>query len=322
MTAAGKVMVTGATGFVGRAVVETLHAMGRPVVRALRHESGEASPGGEVMVVGDIGPNTDWSRALEGVDAVIHLAGRAHVMRETVDDPLPLYRSVNVEGTERLACAAAASGVRRLVYVSSVKVFGDRGGSRPYRGDDPVEPTDPYGSSKAEAEGLLRRIAGQGALEVCIVRPPLVYGPGVRGNFLTLMQWVDRGWPLPLARVRNRRSLVYVENLAHALIACVDHSAAAGRTFLVSDGSPWSTPDLVRAIASALSRPVRLLPIPVSLLRFAASVSRADGSAERLLGSLEVDDSELRAALDWRPTFTPQQGLAATASWFRKARDR
>jgi nucleoside-diphosphate-sugar epimerase len=266
----------------------------------------------ETVATGDIGATTEWAAALEGVDAVVHLAARVHMTKETIEDPDAAYRRVNSAGTARLAGLAASAGVRRFVYLSSVKIHGE-GRETPYREDDPPSPRDAYGISKWEAEQALRSYGNR--LEPVVLRPPLVYGPGVRANFLQLLRLVRRQVPLPLASVRNRRSLVYVGNLADAVTACLTHPDAARQTFLVSDGEDVSTPDLVRRLAVALGRSARLFPFPPSVVRAAARLLGCQNATERLLGSLTVDSSRIRAALGWTCPYTMFQGLKITADW-------
>jgi len=318
------VLVTGATGFVGKALCAALGQRGFRVRKAVRTpESGDASAGltEEIVRVGAIGEETDWSAALAAIDVVVHLAARVHVMREEARDPLAEFRRVNVAGTERLARAAAAAGVRRLVYVSSIKVNGEATqGDQKYTEADTLAPEDPYGISKLESEQVLHRVARDTGLEIVIIRPPLVYGPGVKGNFIQMLNVLRKGFPLPLASVDNRRSLVYVHNLADALITCATHPAAAGQTYLVSDGEDVSTPQLLRSLGAALGRPARLLPCPPMVLMALAKLAGKGPQAERLLGSLRVESGKIRSQLNWMPPYTLQQGLRATAEWYRTER--
>ncbi|MEO8038669.1 MAG: SDR family oxidoreductase [Betaproteobacteria bacterium] len=308
------ILVTGAFGFIGGHVVDAISARGLATRLAVRN----AGPSNaSIAMVGDIGPATDWSEALEGIDAVIHLAARVHVVRDTAIAPLEAFRAVNVEGTRSLAIQAARAGVRRFVFASSVKVNGEATQGRAFTERDPPRPEDPYGVSKREAEDVLCEIAERSGLEVAILRVPLVYGSGVKANFLRMMHWIDRRIPLPLANVENRRSLVYLGNLVDAIVQCVRHPAAGGATFLVDDGEPVSTPQLLREIGVALDRPARLFPVPVAALRAMAVLVGRGEDASRLLGDLVVDSSLIRRTLDWKPPFTRQQGLAATAAWFR-----
>jgi len=261
----------------------------------------------DVVTVGDIGPDTDWSRAVAGIDVVIHLAARVHVMRETAGDPLAEFRRVNVAGTESLVRRAAAAGVRRIVYASSVKVNGDRG--RFTEADAPA-PVGPYGVSKAEAEALIRRLAAECGVEAVIIRPPLVYGPGVKGNFRSLMRAIEKGIPLPLGGIENRRSLVAVDNLVDFIITCTTHPAAAGETFLVSDGEDISTTALIRRLADAMGGPPRVFHVPAALLRTGARLVGRLPEVQRLLETLEVDVSKARRRLGWRPPLSVTAGLA------------
>lgn len=271
---------------------------------------------GEASMVGEVGPDTDWSRALDGVSSVVHLANLAHEMHGQA--PLARYREVNLEGSRNLAWQASAAGVTRLVYLSSVKVLGERTPARAFDELSAANPSDVYAQSKWQAEQALREVAGQTGLEVAILRPPLVYGPGVTANFLRLMKLVARGLPLPLGAATNRRSLVFVGNLTSAIAACLDHPAAAGKTFLVSDGEAISSADLVRRLASALGVPARLLAVPQSLLRAVAALIGKGDEAGRLLDSLEIDDSLLRNELTWSPPYSVAEGLGITAKWFRE----
>lgn len=304
-----KVLVTGASGFVGVPVCRRLQAAGHQVVAAVRRADAFLPLGVEPRQVGDLGGATDWRGALRNCDAVVHLAARAHVMRDRVADPLAVFRRINRDGTLRLAQQAVAAGVERFVFVSSIKVNGELTAlGRPFRGDDPPAPVDAYGISKAEAEAALNDLAGRTGLSLTVVRPPLVHGPGVKGNLAALMGVLERGLPLPLAAIDNRRSLVGVENLADAL-AFLLTVPASGR-FLIRDGDDISTPDLVRRLAAAQGRSACLLPVPVGLLRLAGAVLGRAGAVNRLVGSLQVDDTPLRE-LGWVPSTTLDDGLIA-----------
>jgi nucleoside-diphosphate-sugar epimerase len=327
-----RVLVTGASGFVGTALSDALAGQGVPARLAVR--DGEAAlvlerrlaetacPSPEIVALGTLGAGTSWAPALAGIDTVVHLAGRAHVTREHATDPLAAYRAANVEVTRHLARSAAGACVRRLIYVSSVKVNGEGTRGAPYREEDTPMPEDAYGVSKREAEGALWEAAAHSALEVVVLRPCLIYGPGVRGNFKTLVSAVDRGIPLPLGSVRNRRSLLFVGNMVGALLLCIEHPAAAGRTFLLSDGEDLATPELVRRIGTALGRPARLVPVPPALLRWAGAFLGKSATVSRLVGSLQVDSSRIRRELGWRPAADVAQGLADTARWYRTQESR
>jgi len=316
-----EVVVTGATGFVGRHLLARLLRDGHAVRGTVwTGEPAVVLPEGVTAVpIEAIGPETEWGHLLAGVDTVFHLAARVHVMKEPGGDPLMLYREVNVAGTERLARQAASAGVRRLVFLSSVKVHGEET-REPYREDSPLAPRDPYGISKMEGEDALRRIEREAGLEIVILRPPLVYGPGVKANFLELLRCVDRGWPLPLASTRNARSLIYVGNLVDALTRCGDDSRAAGKTYLISDGEDVSTSRLVRFMAAALGRPPRLVPFPIGLLSLAGRLAGRRATVDRLVGSLQADSTRIRAEIGWMPPFSMEDGLLQTAKWFRSGK--
>lgn len=315
-----RVLVTGANGFVGQPLCDALIKKGHPLRRATRSyaldQAGRIDHSTETVMVGSLGSSANWVPALEGVECVIHLAARTHVMREVSGAALAEYRIVNVAGTEKLARDAAAQGVRRLVFLSSIKVNGERTLDRPFNENDAPKPEDPYGISKWEAEQALRRIEGETGLEVVILRSPLVYGPGVKGNFLRLLEIVQRGWPLPLASVHNMRSLVYVENIVDALLTCVRRREAAGKTYLVSDGTDMSTPQLFRHISVRLGVRAKLLPCPPMLLRAGAAVMGRSAEAARLLTSLLVDSSLIRGELGWIPPYSAAQGLDRTVQWY------
>lgn len=314
----GLVLVTGANGFIGRELCTSLGEHGCALRAAVREKSSanNLSKAFDVASVGVIGPHTDWAAALRDVETVVHLAARVHVLKEKAENPLAEFRRVNVAGTERLARMAVSAGVRRLVYMSSIKVNGERTSEAPFADTDAPGPQDAYGRSKLEAEQALFKIAEETGLEVVIVRPPLVYGPGVSGNFLRLMNLIDRGMPLPLGSICNSRSLVYLGNLVDALIICAIHPLAAHKIFLVSDGEDVSTPELIRRLAQAMGRHPRLVPFPPVLLRFASLLTGKLAEVERLLGSLRVDSSSIRRELEWIPTFSMEQGLRETAEWY------
>jgi nucleoside-diphosphate-sugar epimerase len=311
-----RILVTGAAGFIGTALCDAFSGSGRDVRRAVRQAE---KPSSGIIAVGDIGPDTQWQRALEGIECVIHLAARAHIMQERFPGALDAYRTVNVAGTEKLARDAAAAGVRRLVFLSSVKVNGESTRGRPFSESDAPQPEDGYGVSKWEAEQVVRKVAADSGLEAVVLRAPLVYGPRVKGNFLRLMHMVARGWPLSLASVLNKRSFVYVGNLVDALITAAQSPAAAGRTYLVSDGEDMSTPELIRGIAKALGVPSRLFPVPVTLLRAGGTLLGHGDALARLTGSLQVDSSRIRRELGWIPPFSVAQGLQETGRWYLKA---
>lgn len=304
-----KLLVTGANGFVGRALCAELIARGHVVRAAMRHVDAQIE---NAVEVGSIDEQTDWFAALRDVDIVIHLAARVHVMHDTSADPLEEFRKVNLHGTENLARQAAQAGVKRLVYVSSIKVNGEQTASAPFSETDSANPQDPYGVSKWEAEQALRRVADETGMEVVIVRPPLVYGAGVKGNFAQMLKILVKGIPLPLASIKNRRSLIYVGNLVDALTLCAMHPAAANQTYLVSDGEDISTSDLLRQLGAAMGHPARLFPCPPILLKMAGRLTGKSDQVERLLGSLQVDSSKIRRELGWIPPFSLQAGLRNT----------
>lgn len=312
------VLVTGANGFVGRRLFMSLDGHGFTIRGAVRNISSAKGmlKAADIVPVGAIGTNTDWSEALNGVDTVVHLAARVHVMKENARDPLTEFRLVNVAGTERLAQMAVSAGVRRLVYVSSIKVNGEYTQKSPFTESDTPKLEDAYGRSKWEAEQVLQKLSTQTSLEVVIVRPPLVYGPGVGGNFLRMMDWINRGFPLPLGSIHNSRSLIYLGNLVDVLVNCVTQPRAAGKIFLVSDGEDVSTPDLVRRLARAMGRRPHLIPFPPSLLRRVGLFAGKSAEIERLLGSLRIDSSKIIRELQWAPPFSMDQGLRETAHWY------
>lgn len=308
------ILVTGGSGFVGFALLQALAARSpAQVVAAVRRVDARLPDGVRRVVAAELSGQTDWSAALRGVDVVVHAAARVHVMRDAAADPLAEFRRVNVDGTLGLARQAARSGVRRFVFVSSIKVNGEVSApGRPFCAIDPAAPVDAYGVSKHEAEVGLRCLAEQTGMEVVIVRPPLVYGPGVRGNFLQLMRWVRMGIPLPLGWVDNRRSLLALDNLVDFLSLCAQHPAAADTTFLISDGEDVSTPQLLRQLGKALDKPVRLFGVPSPMLRIGAGLVGQGAALQRLCGTLQVDGALARERLGWRPPIDFDEGLRRT----------
>ena len=304
-----KVLVTGANGFVGGVVLQRLNAIsGLQAIGSVRSFAG--SPDKRIVELGDSAAQTDWSLALSGVDSAVHTAARVHVMNDTEADPLSAFRAVNVEGTLNLARQAAAAGVKRFVFISSVKVNGE---STPFGGAfseaDIPSPQDAYGQSKHEAEQGLRQLSADTGMEVVIIRPPLVYGPGVKANFAALMRAVQRGWPLPLGAVHNQRSLVALDNLVDFIITCITHPQAANQTFLVSDGQDLSTTKLIRGMAQATGVPARLLPVPVWALKAGATLLGKGDAVQRLCGNLQLDISKARSLLGWVPPISVEEGL-------------
>jgi nucleoside-diphosphate-sugar epimerase len=305
-----RVLVTGASGFVGKRLCEELTARGIPFIGTSR------AGGNGLRGVGELAAGTEWSSVLDGVTAVVHLAARVHVMSETEIDPVEAFRRVNVDGTVNLARQAVKAGVRRFVFVSSVKVNGEATTSAPFSVNDTPVPQDPYGVSKHEAEIALWKLARETGLEVVVVRPPLVYGPGVKANFRNLMRAISRGIPLPVGSVSNRRSMIALDNLVDFLVAAVSHDNAAGHTFLVSDGEDISTAMLVRKLAAAMHRSPRLIPVPIAVLRAIGAVTGKSGAIDRLTGSLQIDDSPCRQLLGWTPPVSVDRGIDATVAHF------
>lgn len=304
------ILLTGASGFVGKGVLKTAQQRSlkiRPVFRSIDLAKGHH----EAVLVSGLDGSADWSIALKGIDVVIHAAARAHIMRKEALDPLAEYRRVNVEGTLNLAYQAAAAGVRRFIFISSIKVNGEASAQgRPFTPDDAPAPEDAYGLSKAEAEEELKQVAQVTGMAVTIIRPPLIYGPGVKGNLATLISWVLRGIPLPLGGVtHNRRSLVGLDNLVDLILVCADHPKAANQTFLISDGEDMSTFELLRKISKALGRPARLIWVPAGLISFMAGLVGKQLISQRLLGTLQLDINKTCELLNWKPSVSVDEGL-------------
>jgi len=309
-----KILVTGASGFIGRNLCLSLKDKGYIIRAALRRNIPNIPGVNEYVEVADIDESTDWLRALQGVDCVIHLAGRAHLMDEHGGNPATVYHRVNALGTKRLAEQAAQSGVKRFIFVSSVKVNGE--GSRlPYTEKDVPRPQDAYGISKQEAEDLLSSIAAKTGLQKVILRLPLVYGPGVKANFKNLIKFVNTGLPLPFEGINNRRSFLYLGNLVGAIITCISHPLAAGETFLVSDGQDASMPDLIKMIARAMKKKAVLFSLHPGILKLLCKVVGRDEELEKITGSLFVDSGKIRNLLGWKPLFTLEEGIKETIKY-------
>jgi nucleoside-diphosphate-sugar epimerase len=306
------ILVTGATGFVGGALVSRLLADSptRHLHVAVRKADVVWPEQVSVSLVGELLADTDWSAALKGAKQVVHSAARVHVMSDKSADPLAEFRRVNVAGTLNLARQANAVGVRRFVFLSSVKVNGEATlPGHAFTEHDSPAPQDPYGQSKHEAEMGLRQLAAETGMEVVIIRPTLVYGPGVKANFAALMRAVQRGWPLPLGAVQNQRSLVALDNLVDLIVTCLHHPAAANQTFLASDGQDLSTGDLVRGMARAAGVSARLWPVPVSALKVVSGALGRGATMQRLCSNLQVDISKASNLLGWVPPVCLDEGL-------------
>ena len=313
-------LITGATGFVGQATCRKLLACGWNVsgtIRPALHDMSELPPGVAPCSVDSLGPGTDWRRALSGIDVIVHLAARVHIMKEIAEDSLKEFRQVNTHATERLARMAAQTGVRRLVFLSTIKVNGENTGNQAFTEADTPDPQDAYALSKWEAEQALKRVAAETGLEVVILRSPLVYGPGVKGNFLRLLQAVDSGIPLPLAGARNHRSLIYLGNLVDAITTCMTHPQAAGKTYLVSDGEDVSTVELISRLAQAIGKPSRLWLFPPVLMRFLGKLIGKSDEVAKLFGSLQADTTLIQRELGWRAPFSMNQGVLETGLWYQ-----
>ncbi len=310
-----KVLITGVNGFVGTALANKLVSKGFNVngaVRSLRSDG--CSDAITQFLITDIGSDADWQQALKDVDVVVHLAARVHVMNDTAIDALAEFRRVNVEGTLNLARQAVAAGVQRFIFISSIKVNGE--GTllgQPYTAQDQPAPVDPYGMSKREAEDALRQLASETGMAVVIIRPPLIYGPGVKANFLSMMRWLAKGVPLPLGAIHNKRSLLALDNLIDLILTCIHHPAAANETFLASDGEDLSTTELLQRMAAALGKKACLLPVPGFLLAWGGRLLGKQAIIQRLCGSLQIDISKTCDLLDWKPPVSVDEALRRTA---------
>lgn len=320
------VLITGSTGFVGTRLADFLGTQfpGMELRLAVRHRPYELqAPGalsaGSIEVVGDINPHTNWMDALDGVDVVIHLAARVHVMNDVARDPLEEYRNANTLATIHLAQEAAKAGVKRFIYLSSIKVNGEETASgKSYSEDSTPSPIDPYGVSKWEAELGLEKVCAQTGMEFVIIRPPLVYGPGVKANFQKLMGLVAKGLPLPLGAVHNQRSMLALDNLVSFIAEAMTNPLAANQRFLLSDGQDLSTSQLLKLLAKGMGKSIWLLPVPLFILRAAAQVLGATAAADRLLGSLQIDSSKARQLLQWQPPLSAEDGITIAAKSYLK----
>jgi UDP-4-keto-D-QuiNAc 4-reductase len=310
------VLVTGANGFIGRNLCFFLKEKGYTVRGAVRNNKLDLSEADECVQVGGISDLTDWSQALAGVDTVIHLAARVHIMNDSAADPIKAFRQVNVLGTQHLAQMAAKSGVKRLIFISSVKVNGE-GALKSYTEKDIPEPQDAYGISKKEAEDVLARLAVETGIQIVVLRLPLVYGPGVKANFKSLIKIVSAGLPLPFKGLRNRRSFLYLGNLLDAINTCITHPLAAGQTFMLSDGQDVSTPDLIKMIAQAMKKNAVLFTLHPVILKVLCKIADKDEELEKLTGTLLVDSSKIRDTLGWKPPFNLEQGIQETVNYYR-----
>lgn len=315
-----KFLVTGATGFIGRFLCKQLLASGCAVYGTLLEPESPSllEDGVKPIIIQPLGADTSLSYALQGIDAVVHLAASVHIMGNQTNNALAEFQKVNVAGTARLARDASCAGVKRFVFVSSIKVNGECAVT-PYSECSTPMPLDPYGISKYEAEQLLRKIEAETGLDVVIVRPPLVYGPGVKANFFNMIKTISTGIPLPFASIQNARSLIYVGNLVDALVLSATHPAAAGQTYLVSDGEDVSTSELIQRMAKVLGVSERLFPLPLMFLRLSGLLIGKGSAVNRLISSLCVDITKIRRELGWTPPFTMDEGLQATAEWYLKA---
>jgi nucleoside-diphosphate-sugar epimerase len=312
-----KILVTGANGFIGRTFCKRMKVEGYHVLGAFRNTAQISGLplGVQTVQIGSICSETNWSNALIGIDKIVHLAAQVNVLRKNAADPIAAFRKINVDGTKCLAQQAVKAGVRRFVYLSTVKVYGE-GRSAPYNEEDIPDPQDAYSVSKWEAEKVLNKISDETGMNTVILRSPLVYGPRVKTNFLRFMKLVDRGIPLPLECVNNRRSLIYLDNLVDAMIACIEHPKATGQTYFVSDGKDVSTPELIRLISKAMGKKARLFSFPPSILKTIGKITCRSQEIDRLIGSLCVDSCKIRTMLGWYPPYTPEEGIRKTVLWY------
>lgn len=308
-----KILVTGSSGFVGSNVIAAAYAQGWSCVQQCRQQYGSTID--DAVFVSNIDANTNWNRALSGVECIVHCAARVHQMKDDPQSALKHYREVNTAGTINLARQAHAAGVKRFVFISSIKVNGEYTQiGQPFRPDSNIAPADPYALSKYEAEMELQQLAQETGLEVVIIRPPLVYGPGVKANFQSMMRWIEKGVPLPLGAIHNQRSLVYIDNLVDLILVCCEHHNAVGKTFLVSDDHDVSTSQLLKQVESIMAKSNRILPMPMNWIELSAKLLGKPQIARRLCGNLQVDISQTKALLEWRPQVSFEEGIRRTVN--------
>lgn len=308
-----KILITGATGFVGLPLTKHLQQQGYPVVVAVRQISHVIPLAIQQFPIGELLPGTDWEPALNDVDTIIHLAARVHVMKDKATNPLEEFRKVNTYSTINLAQQAASAGVKRFIFISSIKVNGEISQEgQPFTSDDTFIPNDPYGLSKYEAEQGLFKIAEQTSMQVVVIRPSLIYGPGVKANFKSMLQWLSKPIPLPLGAIHNKRSFVALDNLLSLITTCIDHPAAANQIFMVSDGEDISTSELLRYLSNALGQSPKLIPVPQKFLEKVLKVLGKDSIVQRLCGNLQVDIQKNKDILNWEPPISLREGLRRT----------
>jgi nucleoside-diphosphate-sugar epimerase len=314
-----RILITGATGFVGKRLCSELHKECYEVYVAVRKKTESVSENIYQFEIGDLSAEIDWSNVLQGVEVVVHTAARVHIMNDSVVDPLAEFRRVNTAATLTLARQAAASGVKRFIFISSIKVNGEMTKpNQPFQPDDAFIPVDPYALSKYEAEQGLLKVAEETGMEFVIIRPPLVYGAGVRANFASMMKWIKTGLPLPLGAVHNQRSFVALDNLVSFIAHCIDHPKAANEIFLISDGEDVSTTELLRKVAKVFGQKAMLLPVPITWMRFVAKLIGKGDVTSRLFGSLQVDCSKAKELLGWKQVITMDEQLKKTADAYLK----
>lgn len=305
-----KVLITGANGFVGSALVEAMVMQNMNPVAAIRKNPNDISDSVECFEVGDLSPRQDWSLPLKNIDSLVHCAAKVHVMENESAEAMDIYRRVNTDSTLNLARQAAKAGLKRFVFLSTIKANGESTNGRvPFSEKDDCQPSDPYAISKYEAETGLMEIAKKTGMEVVIIRPPLVYGPGVKGNLASMMRWVKKGIPLPLGAIKNQRSLIALDNLVEFISLCLKHPKAKNEIFLVSDGEDVSTTQLVKKLAHAHGKKARLMPVPVNLIKTATGLLGKNDVVERLFGSLQVNCTKAQEVLDWKASVTMDEQL-------------